>query len=122
MIDWNKPIQTRDRRKAEYRGKFNNLNGPYRHIVVVTGPQSSQYVDQFTDEGKPLLQPGFNDIINVPKELEGWVNIYSLDSAIDLPKRQIWGSKWAANNNADEGRIACISIKFAEGDGLEDAT
>lgn len=61
------------------------------------------------------------DLINIPErtgEHEGWVNIYSNGGIVRYLYLYLHDSKENADKSSYPHRIACIKIKFKEGDGL----
>ena len=75
-VDWSKPIQTRDGKKAELL-KILKTNDPYPCIVAIEWKGNEEII-QVRKNGRYL---GSNcedelDIINVPQKGELWVNIY----------------------------------------------
>lgn len=60
MIDWNKPIQTKDGRKARHLG-FLNCNG-HEHVVAVGGA-AGEYLITVADD------IAYCDLMNVPERV-----------------------------------------------------
>jgi hypothetical protein len=59
------------------------------------------------------------DLIEVPEEITGWVNIYNSPSGYRCAET-LHDTKQAADKLAGDKRITCIEIKFKKGEGLND--
>lgn len=110
-LDLNKPVQTRDGRKARILGPL--AGGPDRIAVAVTiGDMEfaeARYSDGMYLNGKKSL----HDLINVPEER--WVNVYrdNTHECLIFASREE-ADRFVRCNGVD--RIACL--KFTEGEGL----
>jgi hypothetical protein len=70
MLDWSKPIQTRDGRKAEFLREI-KTNSPYTHYALVTYPDGSEMIWGYTKDGifhKAIGDRNHSDIIQAPVE------------------------------------------------------
>ena len=73
MINWDKPIQTRDGRKARFLYRFVVGKDIKRELVLVlTEEEYPTLVDAMS--GQNNMGVDF-DIINVPERIERWVNV-----------------------------------------------
>ena len=102
MIDWTKPVQTRDGRKVMIY--CTNAPGMYPVHGRIEGERraSSWTLDGAVIEGSR----GPCDLVNVPPKMlkvDCWINVYP-------DKVQIHVSRFGANNNAPESRLACIHV------------
>jgi hypothetical protein len=108
-LDWNKPLQTRDGRKARLLGKLNGR------------PDSGYLVAVADEHGVETLLIG-EEVINVPQRIkrEVWLNVYP-DRASDNANVSPWRTRELANRYSYDNRIACVkvSIDCAVGEGLE---
>lgn len=72
---------------------------------------------QWRDGGLCANRSSKYDIIEVPKRIQGWVNVYKLSEG-----GFYFGGIWEIKEQADIGdapdRIACIPVDFEEGEGL----
>lgn len=123
MIDWDKPIQTRDGQPARHLGVYSPNEKAY-HAIVIGKPGAEQLCvvrsgGQCSDGTEGPL-----DIINVPPaKLTGtfWVNVYECADGMAYA-----GSGFDTRADADQcasgctspPRIACAECHWVEGDGL----
>jgi hypothetical protein len=118
MIDWNKPLQTRDGRPA--RVICTDAKGRYPIVALVDDPRNGQLVVVRTTEGflDPAFPNHYSDLVNVPPVREcreAWINTYekSLGECVHPTRAE-------ADAEATTARLACIHLtfSFAKGDGL----
>lgn len=117
-FDPTKPFQTRDGRKArllctDAKGRIGSEAQPI--VALITRPDGTEFAGQYTIDGHFYTdsQLSSSDLVNIPVEHEGWVNVYS-GGAFGV----IHETKEQADKKSDRHRIACIHIKFKEGEGL----
>ena len=103
MFDPNKPYTRRDGKYAKII--YTKADGSF---VVVNSDEHIYTV--FSDGRYDWGKDNNADLVNVPKKIEGWLNLYPHSSLSD--------SKESADRNAANGRIACKFISFEEGEGL----
>lgn len=77
-------------------------------------------IESHADAGNVCDAANLYDLIEPwvePVEREGWINFYRKD--VDIVCSRIYGGKdWADGADTGEKRIACVKIKFTEGEGL----
>jgi hypothetical protein len=118
MIDWTKPIQTRDGRPARYLG---SLKGCDTHVVAIAcndnwERETTELVD---DAGEAKFSGCGDGVVNAPSKLRGWMNIYeSVSSLCPFTLDTVYHDEDDAHRNAGPGRIACVRVEFEEGEGL----
>lgn len=115
IIDWNKPVQTRDGRKV--RVLCTDGPGSLPVIGIIEGCETCSC---WTLEGvrfKNYSPEHPTDLINVPeqpREIMRWASIYS-SGAVHFDSAKLDAVKYR-----DNGCIACVpvTIKYAPGEGL----
>ena len=115
MVDWSKPIQTRDGRPARYLCEIKRKSLCTRLVAITTdGEEATMVVDM---DGQTSGSWGWAlNIINVPpKKLTGefWVNIYPGNCSAGCHESKAEADCFAASN-----RIACKCVQWTEGDDL----
>jgi hypothetical protein len=122
MIDWTKPIQTKNGKAARYLGRLNTKSA-YCHVVAVRDSENEDEKQLYnvSDSGKFCGDEKWAwNIINVPQKHVYWLNVYNPKSP--MRHDHVFGQPRRSLESADkngEGRIACIRIEFTEGEGLE---
>lgn len=115
MIDWTKPIQTRDGYPVRILCIDARTDRPVVGLVIFNANIKEDVYTWFTN-GSYSVSKHSRDLINVPVKHEGWLNIY--------PTNGIEGYFYKTKEEADNAasiimkRIACIKIEFTEGEGL----
>ena len=109
MIDYTKPVQTRDGRpvtilSTEGRGQYPVIG----YVGKDTAMKKWSAEGNYSTDGDRTL-----DLINVPDRIECWVNVYP--EHFSSPHE----SKEQADSVAEKHRIACIKVEYTVGDGLE---
>lgn len=123
MIDFTKPVQTRDGRRVQI---FSHDGGTAYPILGAVESPAAQgrpghwNLQRWTPEGRfhaDTPQP-INDLVNTPRHIQRtvWVNVFS----------EYVGQGWGSKDDADRlgggaaGRLACIPIQIdcQEGEGL----
>ncbi len=104
------PVQTRDGRKA--RIVCTDVNGHYP-IIALVDYHGTELVHHFNADGKACTGSRGSDLINIPVKREGWINIYPLGSC-----EGIFPTETIATVESGHSRIACIRIKYTDGEGL----
>jgi len=119
MIDWDKPVQTRNGYEAVVY-TTNGKNKKYPVICEYKHKNGYWALIGLTLDGKADADiEGISDydIINVPKlKVGGWLNVYSSGLTSSLyPTKEMAD----ANARCRPGRISSVFIEFEEGEGLE---
>lgn len=112
-LNVNEPVQTRDGRKA--RIICADRKGEYPIIALIEEMHGPENVCSFHSDGKLNADyPSSHDLINVPKRITGWVNVYGSEMGL------IYSTKEKADRAAFDRirRTACLYVDFAEGEGL----
>lgn len=111
LLDVNKPIQTRDGRKA--RIICTDKKGSDYPIVALYERAGIELARVYTVYGN-LLDGCINDIdiINIKETKSLWVNIYAKNSYSCKTKDE--ADRYADHQN----RIACVKVEYEEGEGL----
>lgn len=118
-FDPEKPVQTRDGRKA--RILCADRSGTDLPIIALREARGIEIVETYAADGTIYGTGTKNDLdlINIPEKrvYERWVNVY--------PDNISWShrSRVEADGYQKNGRIACIHIKqtYTPGEGLEPA-
>ena len=75
MVDWTKPIQTKDGRRAIYIGVGHDKK--YPRLVEVDGKPLEWLVDRFMEDGRSLEDcNSLDDLENIPEKVELEICIY----------------------------------------------
>jgi len=119
-LDKDRPVQLRDGRQVR------NICWDYqlsRGLIGVSAicrskDGSRDYWQEWTMDG--YLYPPCNGIspdnlINVPKRIKGWLNVYGEGAIVQFHETKEMADKYASK----QGRIACIKINYTVGEGLE---
>lgn len=114
LIDFTKPIRTRDGRAVEIlttkgRGRYpiiGNVEGD--DVTISWKMDGSAYHSDM---------PASTDLINVPQKYKVWANCYR-SSNLHGATLRTHSSRESADVYKGHGRVACIQIEFAEGQGL----
>jgi hypothetical protein len=110
MISKDKEYQTRDGREvriyATDGGGDYPVHGAYFNGAQWISGMWSKKGEYFLDGNTPM------DLIEKPKIIKGWVNVYSETYISD-----IYSTRELADIDS-LGRIACIPVEFKEGEGL----
>jgi hypothetical protein len=115
MIDWTKPIQTKDGNKAWQEFTLKTASR-YKHIVFVEGVYS-EITPALCDDFGVLAPPVGSGIINVPEKRDVWINV-SRGLSGGLLYDGPYESKEQADAHAAENRTACARFTYTEGEGL----
>src|SRR5690606_23192331 len=110
MIDWNKPVRTKDGR--EVRVLCTDLVSPSGYPVLALVKDSCGYerVQSYTIEGKYRRSgsENRNDLENVPEITNLWVNVYPNDVGGHVSKKD-------ADFWAEDDRVALLRMVIADG-------
>ena len=102
MIDWTKPVQTREGRKVTIY--CTDVPGGYPVHGRIDGSDSPL---SWTISGRLIdSRSGPDDLVNGPPKMikvDCWINVYP-------DEVQIHASRFDANDNALESRVACIHV------------
>ncbi|MES0444927.1 MAG: hypothetical protein ABUJ92_00140 [Desulfobacterales bacterium] len=116
MIDWTKPVQTKDGRPVTIWTTESKVGVyPVRGEFLFGGEWKA---DAWAIDGNLFHDGSLDDknLMNVPEEIEGWVNIYEYGGTISVgPIRK---DEALSASHRENNCIACIKIKFTKGEGL----
>lgn len=123
-FDPSKPVQTRDGRAV--RILCTDLKYPGFPIAAALHDRDEdddvETVELFTADGC-YLESGVKqrlDLVNVPETHTKWANIYPPEPPYHpTHTRILHDTKDQAFRNAGPNRIACVLIKYTEGEGLD---
>ena len=109
MIDFTKPVQTRDGRPVEIittkgRGTYPVLGYAGDSAILFT----------WTEGGKLLtahVEAAATDLINVPEPVVGWLNVYPNDNGAAVQHT----TYDTAQDRASPGRIALLKFTYIKG-------
>jgi len=107
MIDWTKPVQTRDGRKVRVLCTDAN-NGEYPVIALVAHESRDTVVSYRTNGGSCIGRTSAVDAINVPEQVHRWINVCS-------DGHSLWTSRALADEYCTSKRIGVIEL-VVEGD------
>jgi hypothetical protein len=119
-VDWSKPLQTRDGRKARLLGviKCDNSEASGTHVVASMLDDSAESVDIVFTNGRSYspAKDSDDDIINAPERIkrEVWLNVYQHSEYYG------YDSKDEADDCAMQTRVACVRVQIdcEKGEGL----
>ena len=112
-LDPNRPVQLRDGRQVRNVCWDFLFSDGTTGIAAIVRDKDCDYQIPWDKDGRYYRSSNTmseSDLINVPEQIKGWVNIY------DVAKHN---TREEANKNAVSGRIACIYIDILGGEGLE---
>jgi hypothetical protein len=114
-VDWSKPLQLKDGRKARFLALIKCPEQP--RCCVVTDADGDEWVEAWCENGNYTVSGTSPlDIINTPERIKRdvWLNVY--ESGGITP----WADKDTADTHALEGRIACVRVQIdcEKGEGL----
>lgn len=123
MIDFTKPVQTRDGKRVRILCTDATRTQP---VIGTIYEDVSDEIYTWSITGEWMTTKGTKyDLINVPERIERdvWVNVYPEDRSFDM----VHQFKESADRNANESRLACVKIHIScligEGfDGLHQQT
>jgi len=109
MLDLNKPVQTRDGRKA--RIICTDMKRSDYPIVALTDRGDYEVCDLFTIDGTCSLsaEPHKNNLINVPEKHTVYINMYPDGREFSYASRE------EADECAATNRIACVKVEYEKG-------
>lgn len=120
-FDPTKPVQTRDGRKARIVCKDVKCPLGFHILALVERDSGMEEAVWFQSNGRAHRNgtEACNDLINIPEEHEGWVSVYrGINGCFTFGafrKQKDDPAFWIGNLNEV---VACIPIKFKEGEGL----
>lgn len=119
MIDWTKPIRTKEEGlPARVIGTGKHYVG-YQHVVAIDFG-GHEMIGVCGDDGVCKYSPTKGiTIVNVPKKHSLWVNVYH-GCGFGPTEYDAFGyaSKEKADKVSGLGRLACVRVEFEEGEGL----
>lgn len=117
-IDLTKPITTRDGQPVTILKTNLKTTTNYTILGYATAKDGTHTVCVWDPQGRVSFgRETNNDLINKPKVIKGWVNVYPMFSNASRvlvlhPTREI------ADDQSNEDRVACIYVEWQEGTGL----
>ena len=77
-IDWTKPLQTRDGRKARVVATDIATKDEYTHAALVMDEDGDESLETYTKEGLWWVSGGLQDkdLVNAPEKRSVWINAY----------------------------------------------
>ena len=113
-FDPTKPVQLRDGREAHiYEVVGSRIHGRFRSLLGV-----SWNIGDWGPDGRSLGST-LCDLVNVPVEHSGWLNVYPESNGKDALGSVLHGSHEEATKASNGARrIACVRVTYKEGDGL----
>lgn len=118
-IDLTKPVQTRDGRPVRIVCTDAPGSCPVVGFCTELSPgQKYTAPETWTAEGAylPGCEDDYRDLINVPKKIERWHNIYDDGSSNVFLTRD--DADADDESSSDFKRVACILVSVTEGEGL----
>jgi len=120
-LNVNEPVQTQDGRKARIIGT--DMKGPKPIVALITpnGEAVEEWIYSYFPDGRVYRNASCNvDLINVPRRIKGWMNVYDHTlSAVVAGLSNLYESREIADEYAlSLKRSACIYIDIPEGEGL----
>ena len=109
MIDFNKPVQTRDGRKVRVLCADGRGDHP---VVGYVACQNYLYSWRLSGHRYNTDETTITDLINVPETRVVWVNMYP-DESSSVSKIRV--SKNEADVGAGHDREACIRVEYTVG-------
>lgn len=124
IIDLKKNYKTRDGRKV--RLLCDDAPGYYPVIgYTVDEKEGRHYVKSWTKEGKystSVMSTHDLDLVEAKREHVGWINVdKGSDGMVCISSNKCCGlftNRSLADDYKTDKRIACVKIKFEEGEGL----
>jgi hypothetical protein len=114
-FDPNKPVQFRNA-PEKVRILATDLKNTYPIVIAATDGWGEEFTELRHADGRVRKSAETPyDLVNVPKKREGWANIYNMAQqsySVLYPTRE------EADRNAVPGRVACVHIKYTNGEGL----
>ena len=113
-FDLTKPVQTFAGNPAKIVHTFENGD-----LLYVDGKTDEAWRTHSSGKfrGYRVEYPHEGDLINVPVKHVRWVNFYGNERQVEHGADDFINRE-NADLNALNGRIACVRVEFAEGDGL----
>ncbi len=119
MIDFNKPVQTRDGRKVRILCTDAKCGMPI--VALVMANTGTEVPVAYYKDGAIFNSTNDSgaDLINVPEEHTVWVNIQKAHKEGLEPGLAILHKTRMIADNYAVNRIACIKVTYTEGEGLD---
>lgn len=113
-IDWTRPIQTRDGRKARVLATDLQAAGNQSIAVAIMGRRNNERLYRFKPDGSSCKDPKTGWIINVPTKRSGSVSIYRrIDGVYIANMNQVIGGM-AVGVKPEAEHIATVPIEWEE--------
>jgi hypothetical protein len=109
MIDFTKPVQTRDGRKVRILCTDRKDNRP---IVGLVPGNGDEQIYSWHACGNYVSNEHCLDLINVPEKLVAYVNMYPRNGMFSV---EVSPTKPHADSVATSERIACIRVEYEVG-------
>ena len=115
-FDPEEPVQFRDA-PEKVRILATDLKSKYPIVIAVTDCWGDESIQQREADGRVTANKETPyDLVNVPKKHEVWINFYN-DGEGGYDSFS-YSSQAIADESSDSNRIACVRVKFTEGEGL----
>ncbi|MCP5116933.1 MAG: hypothetical protein GY953_39410 [bacterium] len=88
-------------------------------VALVTLGESKEALLRYNMLGQVQGADRQYDLINIPEEITGWVNVYRVASGQFAPGNMYASKEAASVTVGGYERVACVEIKAAVGDGLD---
>lgn len=110
MIDWSKPVRTRDGREVRVLCTDCETHTSYPVVALVKDSHGYERVQSYTIEGKyrRTISESPEDLENVPEITNLWVNVYPNDAGGHISKKD-------ADFWAEDDRVALLRMVIADG-------
>jgi hypothetical protein len=111
MLDWKKPIQTKNGDKATLVYTKKGAEQEYPQVVILHFDDEDESVEEYTLDGKyhAWKESENHDLINIPEEKTCYINFYSNGSG------NIWRNRKLATTYSDDTIIASVKVTYKEG-------
>lgn len=114
MIDWNKPVRTKDGREVRVLCTDRVTDSNYPVLALVKDGCGYEAAHSYTIEGeyhRPDAE-SINDLENVPEVTNLWVNVYPNDAYGYRSRKEadFWTDFWA-----EDDRVALLRLDIQDG-------
>lgn len=114
MIDWNKPVRTKDGREVRVLCTDRVTDSSYPVLALVKDGCGYEAAHSYTIEGKYRISgtESKNDLENVPEVKSIWVNVYPDDVYGYRSRKEadFWPDFWA-----EDDRVALLRLDIQDG-------
>lgn len=110
-IDWTKPLQTRDGRKARVVATDIATKHEYTHAALIMDKNGEEILETYTKDGFCWVdrKTRDKDLVNIFEEQSRWMNVYS-----NSTMAWSYDTRDDANSaaNSQKNRIAILQVKI----------